>query len=264
MISKAAGSHLQCCEQSIWFSSTKQSLCSRNWFFSPPWLKLWGAWSFLGKLVPWIYEVISFYSLFFVSGKANEKGWPKSWASLEDFYLVPGGASVSAVALGKCLRLRGCQIHATTWSALVLSLQALLGENTRMHAGKLSKSADEDGELRRVFFSFHPHVHTSSYQWAERSGRRPCNGRAQEQTHIELVCGLSGNKETPSPAGCSAAGVQQGARLCACRGSTGPQLLFKIERKRAWFILAAAFWRCLWLSFWGGGGREIGLGGRWR
>lgn len=123
-----------------------------------------------------------------------------------------------------------------------------------MHAGKLSKSADEDGELRRVFFSFHPHVHTSSYQWAERSGRRPCNGRAQEQTHIELVCGLSGNKETPSPAGCSAAGVQQGARLCACRGSTGPQLLFKIERKRAWFILAAAFWRCLWLSFWGGGG----------
>lgn len=123
-----------------------------------------------------------------------------------------------------------------------------------MHAGKLSKSADEDGELRRVFFSFHPHVHTSSYQWAERSGRRPCNGRAQEQTHIELVCGLSGNKETPSPAGCSAAGVQQGARLCACRGSTGPQLLFKIERKRAWSILAAAFWRCLWLSFWGGGG----------
>lgn len=85
-----------------------------------------------------MYEVISFYSLLFVSRRANEKGWPETWASLEDFYLLPGGTSVGAVALGKCLRLRGCQMRATTPSALVLSLQVLLGEDIRTHAGKLS------------------------------------------------------------------------------------------------------------------------------
>lgn len=86
----------------------------------------------MGKLVPRLYEVICFYSLLFVSRRAHEK----SWASLGDFYLLPGGTSVGAAALGKCLPLRGCQIRALTRSAQLWSLQVLLEKDTRTREGK--------------------------------------------------------------------------------------------------------------------------------
>lgn len=135
-------------------------------FFPLPWLRPWGAWSFLGKRVPRLYDIISFYSLFFVSRRAYQK----SWASLEDFYLLPGGTSVGAAALGKCLWLRGCQILVLTRSAQVWSLQMLLRERHKdPWREQLSWFADGDGEWSVASSSFHLHVLTSFYHRAERS-----------------------------------------------------------------------------------------------
>jgi len=87
------------------------------------------------------------------------------------------------------LQLPGCQMHVITRSALVLSLKVLLGEDIRTYAG--------DGQLSGVSSCLCHHIY-------HRAGRRPCNGKAWEQTHFEMVCAFSRIKETPSPVSCSA------------------------------------------------------------
>lgn len=69
----------------------------------------------------------------------------------------------------------------------------------------------------------------------------------------------------PSPSGAEVcAGVHAGAACVQSTACSSPAP-FKSERDEALIVLAAAFWSCLWLSFLGrDGGREIGLGGRWR
>lgn len=78
VIRKTVASHLQCCEHGGWFSSTKQSLSSRNCFLSPPWLKLWGGWSFSGKHIPWMYGVNSFLPFFLFEGEQMRKAGSKA------------------------------------------------------------------------------------------------------------------------------------------------------------------------------------------